>query len=96
MFRALLHQLCLVEPSVILKVSSFLADKSETQGNFKEDWDWHVKEVKSIFTRSLIEVASMRRAMLFVDALNETGAVEANDLAEYFNDLSSKLLAKKA
>jgi hypothetical protein len=39
MFRALLHQFCLVEPSIKTEVAPIFAEKSETQGNFKEDWD---------------------------------------------------------
>lgn len=96
MFRSLLWQLCNAEPSIKSQVASIFAQKTETQGKVNEDWDWHVEEVRRIFTKSLGEVASKRKVMLFVDGLDEAGTEDARNLANYFNDLSTELLSKDA
>lgn len=96
MFRSLLWQLCKSESSVKSHLATVFADKTESQGKVNRDWDWHVEELKDIFTACLGQVASEKTVMLFVDALDEAGTDQATDLATYFNHLSSKLLSQNS
>ena len=60
-------------------------------GKVGEAWNWHIKELGDLFRDAVLRVASSRKVVVLVDALDEAGTEAAKDIASYFHTLNDRL-----
>lgn len=92
LFRSLLHQLLKQIPKEMNDVSSFFERQCKTIGKEGEDWQWHPRELQSLFELSIQKALKAHQIWLFVDALDECGRDNAVELVAHFKSLMKKCL----
>lgn len=86
LFRSLLHQLLRQVPGAIpATLLTTFHDRERRMGEVGEKWDWKWREVRHFFEISLRKVLESHQVYLFIDALDEYGEDDANQLIESFN-----------
>ncbi|KAG6355420.1 hypothetical protein INS49_003382 [Diaporthe citri] len=86
LFRSLLHQLLRQVPGAIpATLLTTFQDRETRMGEVGEKWDWKWREVRHFFEISLRKVLESRQVCLFIDALDEYGEDDANELIKSFN-----------
>lgn len=85
-FRSLLHQLLRLVPEYCLALLEVF-QKKQSDG---KHWEWHLLEVQRLFDSVLQVVLTHRPVMLFVDALDESGKSNANEVIQRFVALLDK------
>ena len=86
LFRSLLHQILTQIPSLLSEFQPIFQKKLETQGEPEKDWNWHENELKEFFKSSIAE--KRYRIRIFIDALDECGEDVAEQLVDYFQELT--------
>jgi hypothetical protein len=79
MFRSLLHQLYSQDSSVRRPIQQAFREK-RALGKVGEAWNWHLKELEDLFQDAILHVASSRKVVMLVDALDEAGAEAAKEI----------------
>jgi ankyrin repeat protein len=90
MFRSLLHQLYSQDSSVRRPIQQAFREK-RALGKVGEAWNWHLKELGDLFRDAVLRIASSRKVVVLVDALDEAGTEAAKDIASYFHTLNDRL-----
>jgi hypothetical protein len=90
MLRSLLHQLYSQDSSVRQTVRQAFKEKTAL-GKVGEAWNWHRKELEDLFQDAILRVASSRKVVMLVDALDEAGAEAAKEIVSYFHTLNDRL-----
>ena len=91
LFRSLLHQILLAIPRVLTQFTSLFKRKSDTQGEYRKDWDWHARELQDFFDSHIKEAAKTCPIRLYIDALDEAGEETAVNLMTYFGKTSNAI-----
>ncbi|KAG9228112.1 ankyrin repeat-containing domain protein [Amylocarpus encephaloides] len=100
MYRSLLHQLLVRAPTAQPEFRHAFQERSRTQGDPGNDWNWHVNELHAFFTTAVEHVAETRPVNIFVDALDEASD-ETEDqnmshrIVSDFHELNDLLCHKK-
>lgn len=86
LFRSLLHQLLRYLPHAIPEalLKTFQGRKLD-MGEPGKEWHWHWRELRDFFQLSLRKVLESHPVWLFIDALDEYGEKNANDLITSVN-----------
>ena len=90
MLRSLLHQLYSQDSSVRRPIRQAFREK-RALGKVGEAWNWHLKELEDLFRDAVLRVASSRKVVLLVDALDEAGTEAAKEIASYFHFLNDRI-----
>lgn len=85
LFRSLLHQLLRQVPEAIPDTLLRTFQDRKKMGEAGERWDWKWREVRDFFEISLQKALESRQIWTFIDALDEYGEDDANELIESFN-----------
>lgn len=89
LFRSLLNQILRQDPRLL---SEFCQDtdykkKCENEGIPSRDWHWRESDLRKHLTKFLQKLSSKRRIRLYIDALDETGDIVADDLMRYLEHI---------
>jgi len=90
MLRSLLHQLYSQDSSVRRPIRQAFREK-RALGKVGEAWNWHLKELEDLFRNAVLHVASSRKVVMLVDALDEAGTEAAKEIASYFHILNDRI-----
>lgn len=93
MFRALLNQLYTQRPTVRGPIRKVFEDKQIAFGSAAHKWEWQHQELEHLFSQAAMTAAQSRSLVIFVDALDEAGAVSAQEIAAYFHQLNDDMLS---
>lgn len=86
LFRSLLHQLLRYTPHAIPDtLLAVFQDRKDKMGEPGKHWNWHWRELQEFFQVSLGKVLKSRPVWLFIDALDEYGEENANQLIKSIN-----------
>lgn len=86
LYRSLLHQLLRYVPNAIPgALLTTFDDRTKKMGEPGEKWSWHWRELQDFFQLSLHKALESHQVCLFVDALDEYGEENANELIDSFN-----------
>lgn len=88
LFRSLLHQLTQHIPDLLKKLTLLYKKKCETEGSSGTDWVWHERELRSVFSSSLPNLAELYKVKIYIDALDECGEEVAITIVEFFEPLT--------
>lgn len=91
LFRTLLHRLLSHVPVAIpARLLETFQYRRDNRGKPGEEWHWHERELRDFFEESLLEVLRIRPVCLLVDALDEHGKDNANELLRSFTSWLQK------
>src|SRR2546429_2481522 len=90
MLRSLLHQLYSQDSSVRRPIRQAFREK-RALGKVGEAWNWHLKELEGLFRDAVLRVASSRKVVMLIDALDEAGTEAAKETVSYFHTLHDRL-----
>jgi ankyrin repeat protein len=96
LFRSLLNQILPYFPDQLERLSSEFQKNCDTKGPVGEKWNWTLGHLQDCFASILPEVSGARPILIYIDALDESGAKVANDLVRYFRTLIFTIENKKA
>lgn len=83
LFRSLLHQVLRCVPDAIPNaLLTTFEDRNKKVGEVGKQWHWNWREIRDYFRLSLRNVLESHRVCLFIDALDEYGEEEANELLQ--------------
>ncbi|KAH8779874.1 hypothetical protein F5883DRAFT_638437 [Diaporthe sp. PMI_573] len=85
LYRSLLHQLLRHAPDAIsTDLLTTFKDRKDNMGESGEKWQWHWRELRDFFGSSLRKALERRPVCLLIDALDEYGKDNANQLIKNF------------
>lgn len=87
MFRSLLCQLFNQEDTVRKQIREKYDQRCTEFGGAERNWEWPRVMLQDLFTEAVMASAKQKRVIIFVDALDESGAESARQIAEYFHQL---------
>lgn len=86
LFRSLLHQLLRHIPDTMPEdLLTTFQDRMKNMGEVGEKWVWKWREVRHFYEESLQKALESHQVFLFIDALDEYGEIDANELIKSFN-----------
>lgn len=91
LFRSLIHQILSNGklPQVLFSFSrTEFKSRVEKYGKVDKDWQWHEGDLRVLFTEIVTSLSQSRQVRIFVDALDEAGKETAQDLVDFFQDLT--------
>jgi ankyrin repeat domain-containing protein 50 len=91
MFRSLLHQLLKQIPSAGQAFYSLCERKRRWQGDSGKDWEWRLEELREAFSSTLLTTAKDHAVRIFIDALDEAGDDQAQEIVSYLYDMYEEL-----
>ncbi|CAG8973536.1 hypothetical protein HYALB_00002862 [Hymenoscyphus albidus] len=96
MYRSLLHQLLRTAPTAQAEFRHAFQERSRSQGDPGEDWNWHTNELRTFFVNAVEHVAKTQPVNIFVDALDEANDGTSDQKTSYqivsdFHDLNDLL-----
>ena len=94
MFRTILHQLLSQIPTARADFMRLWETKSRYVGG--QTVEWHLDELREIFSSHVLRVAEERSVRIFIDALDEAGESPAHELLSYFHELNDKIRISEA
>ncbi|KAE8154916.1 hypothetical protein BDV25DRAFT_147194 [Aspergillus avenaceus] len=86
MYRSLINQLFRQEPAIRPHVQRIFGEKRAAFGHCRR-WEWQEEELKQALQHTVIEAAQQRPVVIFVDALDDTGAC-TQELARFFHQIN--------
>ncbi|KAJ5973274.1 hypothetical protein N7481_010484 [Penicillium waksmanii] len=89
MFRSLLNQIYASDDTVRCAVREAYEKRCRLFGH-NDEHKWPQKTLEELLTGAILTSASQQQVRVFVDALDETGAESAQQLAAYFHRLSTR------
>lgn len=84
LFRSLLHQIVQRFPRLLQELCSIFKRRCETEGEIGEKWNWQEKTLQDFFKHNVPSAAKIHPIRVYIDALDESGEVEARKLVKFF------------
>ncbi|KAJ5409044.1 hypothetical protein N7509_002927 [Penicillium cosmopolitanum] len=94
MFRSLLNQIYASDETVRCAVREAYEKRCRLFGH-NDEHKWPQKTLEELLTSAILTSANQKQVRVFVDALDETGAESAPQLAAYFHRLSTRAEKEK-
>ncbi|KAJ5972955.1 NACHT nucleoside triphosphatase [Penicillium vulpinum] len=88
MLRSLLNQLFLNDAAIRPSVRAAYKRRCEKFGSDKCNLKWAKEELEDLLKKAILDSATRQHVTIFVDALDETGEIPAQELAEYLHKLN--------
>ena len=89
LFRSLLHQILQHFPRLLQQLSSIFKRRYETEGEIGGKWNWQEKSLQDFFKHNVPSAAKIHPIRVFIDALDESGEVEARKLVQFFEAITN-------
>lgn len=87
MLRSLLNQIFEFDSTVRPKVCEIYKARSRRFGSDEHKWEWPQRVLEELLAEVILSSASRKQVTVFVDALDESGAESAQQMAAYFHQL---------
>ncbi|KGO49094.1 NACHT nucleoside triphosphatase [Penicillium expansum] len=88
MLRSLLNQLFFCDVTVRPLVRAAYQERYEKFGGGERNLEWPQKLLEELLEKAILMSATHQRLTIFVDALDETGEISAQQLADYLDQLN--------
>ncbi|KAK4865979.1 hypothetical protein LT330_008719 [Penicillium expansum] len=88
MLRSLLNQLFFCDVTVRPLVRAAYQERYEKFGGGERNLEWPQKLLEELLEKAILMSATHQRLTIFVDALDETGEISAQQLADYLHQLN--------
>ncbi|KAJ5710397.1 hypothetical protein N7488_004553 [Penicillium malachiteum] len=95
MLRSLLNQIYNRDPTVRPQIRETYDRRCKQFGYGKRQWQWPQVMLEELLASAILASASRQHVVVFVDALDEAGAISAQQLAGYFHRLVDRAEKKK-
>jgi ankyrin repeat protein len=96
MLRSLLNQIFDLDATVRPQVRKIYGQRCRQFGYGEGKWEWPQVVLEELLADVILASASRQHVTVFVDALDETGAESAQQLAAYFHRLMERAAKEKA
>ncbi|CAG8942806.1 unnamed protein product [Penicillium salamii] len=87
MLRSLLNQIFEFDPTIRPQVCEIYKARSKRFGGDGDKWEWPQRVLEDLLVEVILLSASQKQITVFVDALDESGAESAQQMAAYFHRL---------
>lgn len=96
MLRSLLHQLLSLGEfhEHLAKLSTTYENRCSTRGTFGVKWYWALEELQKILSDTILEGSSKQPTLILVDALDESGEIDANKVVMWFKKLITRATSR--
>ena len=87
LFRSILHQLLEQAPTLHAEFAEYCKSKGNALVNQNKDLDWHLHELRELFSSYVYLVTEKTKIRVLVDALDECGEEAASDVVLFLESL---------
>lgn len=96
LYSAMIHQLCQPLSTAFQGLISEFQNRTDTRGKYGEKWKWAMEDIRSHLFEALKLGSETKSIMIFVDALDEAGEEEAQEIIRDFDGLLGGLSESKS